>query len=254
MPELRIHSGKRNMPRRILTYGTKGVGKSTFASKAPNPVFLPTEEGLNDIDCKSYDLAETFEQYMQHLGHVYTSQHDYRTVVTDTGDWLEQLIWGRVCRDRKVDNIADIGYAKGYDFAITYWRQVMAGLDALRRDRGMMVIVLAHAKIEKFENPETDSYDRYSPRLHKLSSAMLQEWCDEVLFANYKTYTTKSDKGFNRSEVKGVGSGQRVLYTTERPAHVAKNRLGMPDEIPFEKDTAWQEYAKYLPQAQIAAA
>ena len=105
---------------------------------------------------------------------------------------------------------------------------MLTGLDALRDERGMVVILVAHAQIEKFANPETENYDRYVPRLHKLASALVQEWCDEVLFATYRVHTRTATEGFDRKRVQGVGTGERVLRTTERPAHVAKNRLTSP--------------------------
>jgi hypothetical protein len=153
--------------------------------------------------------------------------------VIDSLDWLERLIWAQVCADRGVENIEDIGYAKGYTFALTYWREVLIALDWLRNGRAMMVILLAHAKIERFENPETEAYDRYSPKLHKLASAVVQEWCDEVLFANYRTYAKTSGEGFDKRAI-GVGQGERIIRTTERPAHVAKNRCNLPDELPLD--------------------
>jgi hypothetical protein len=96
------------------------------------------------------------------------------------------------------------------------------------------VMLTAHAQIERFANPETDAYDRYSPRLQKLGSALVQEWCDEVLFATYKVHTKTTSEGFDRKRVQGIGTGERVIRTTERPAHVAKNRLNLPDEIPLD--------------------
>ncbi len=118
--------------------------------------------------------------------------------------------------------------------AIEKWRTVLGALDALRGDRGMTVVVIAHAKIEKFENPETVPYDRYSPRLHKLASALVQEWADEVLFATYKVLTVKVDEAFNKAKHNGVGTGERIIRTVERPAHVAKNRLNLPEELPLD--------------------
>ena len=111
---------------------------------------------------------------------------------------------------------------------------MLAGLDALRNERGMEVILVAHAQIEKFANPETETYDRYAPRLQKLASALVQEWCDEVLFATYRVHTRTATEGFDRKRVQAIGTGERILRTTERPAHVAKNRLALPDEIPLD--------------------
>jgi len=237
-----IQSGKQSAPRRLMGYGIQGVGKSTFGASAPNPIFIQTEDGLGEIDCSRFPLAESFSQVVAAISELYTESHSYQTLVIDSLDWLERLIWDEVCRKRKVDNIEDIGYAKGYVFALDYWKQILEGMSALRSHKNMTIVLIAHAKIERFENPETDTYDRYVPRLHRLASAMIQEWCDEVFFATYKVYTKKSDEGFNRTRTHGIGTGERIIRTTERPAHVAKNRLNLPDELPLD----WESYSKYF--------
>jgi hypothetical protein len=229
-----VQKGRRPMPRRVMLYGTHGIGKSTFGAMAEAPIFIPTEDGVGDIDCESFPLAQSLGQVMAALESLYTSDHGYKTVVIDSLDWLERLIWAEVCADKGVESIEDIGYAKGYTFAIDKWRAVLGALDALRSDRGMAVILIAHSKIEKFENPETEPYDRYSPRLHKLASALVQEWSDEVLFATYRVLTRKVDEGFNKAKHQGLGTGERIVRTTERPAHVAKNRIGLPEEFPLD--------------------
>jgi len=180
-----IHTGRRIMPPRILMYGTEGIGKSTTASQAPKPIFIPTEDGLDQIDCASFPLAQRFDEVVSAISALYSEEHDYQSVVIDSLDWLERLIWDDVCREYGVKSIekADGGYAKGYTHALTQWREVLNGLDALRNERGMAVILLAHAKVEKFEDPESVAYDRYSPRLHKHAAALVTEWCDGVLFA-----------------------------------------------------------------------
>ncbi len=245
-----ITRGRNPKPRRVMLYGTHGIGKSTFGAMADKPIFIPTEDGLGDIDCESFPLARSFGDVMAALESLYSRDHGYKTVVIDSLDWLERLIWKEVCEDEQAESIEKIGYAKGYTFAIEKWRTVLGALDALRSDRGMTVVVIAHAKIEKFENPETVPYDRYSPRLHKLASALVQEWADEVLFATYKVLTIKVDEGFNKAKHNGVSTGERIIRTVERPAHVAKNRLGLPEEMPLD----YRVFAEYSAGTRVDAA
>lgn len=233
----RIQKGSVSAPRRTLLYGTHGIGKSTFGAMAESPVFIQTEDGLAAIECDRFPLAQRYGDVISALSELYAQPHTYRTLVLDSLDWLERLIWGEVCDKRGVESIEDIGYGKGYVFALTHWREVLAGLDALRNERGMGIILIAHAQIERFANPETDTYDRYSPRLQKLASAMVQEWCDEVLFATYRIHTKTTSEGFDRKRVVGLGTGERILRTTERPAHVAKNRLNLPEELALDYRT-----------------
>jgi hypothetical protein len=226
-----------------MIYGTAGIGKSTFSTCAPAPIVIQTEDGLGDIDCSKFPVATTLEAVMAAIGALYSEKHNFRTVVVDSCDWLERLIWAAVCQARMVPSLEDIGYGKGYLIALQHWREVLDGLTALRDERGMAVILIAHAKVERFDDPQSESYDRFVPRLHKTAAALLSEWCDEICFATYKIFTKGTDEGFNRSRVQGLGSGERVLKTTERPSHLAKNRLNLPDELPL----AWSEIARFLP-------
>jgi len=234
-----IHSGQRKSPPRLLIYGTEGIGKSTTASQAPKPIFIATEDGLDQIDCDSFPMAACYRDIVTALTALHQEDHGYQTVVLDSLDWLERLIWDDVCREYRVKSIekADGGYAKGYTHALTQWREVLSGLDALRVKRGMAVILLAHAKVEKFEDPESTAYDRYSPRLHKHAAALVTEWCDAVLFATRKYRTEREDAGFNRTRSiavpLGAEGGERIIRTVGGPSCIAKNRFSLPAEIPL---------------------
>lgn len=238
----RIQRGPVIMPRRVLLYGVQGIGKSTWANGAPEAIFIPTEDGLNDIDCDSFPLCASLADVQQAITDLATEKHPFQTVVIDSLDWLEKLIVARVCQNKVVTSIEDIGYGKGWVFATAYWRGILDGLTILR-DAGMTVVLLAHSKIEKFENPETESYHRYSVALHRFATSMVQEWCDECLFATYKVFTKKLKEGFNQERTQAIGSGDRVIRTSERPSHAAKNRLNLPDEIPL----TWAAYAEHFP-------
>jgi hypothetical protein len=236
-----INKGRKKLPRRTMLYGVQGFGKTSWASEAPSPIFVQTEEGCNDLDVASFPLAKSCKDVGAAL-RALDSEHEYKTVVVDSLDWFERFIWQAVAQDHSKKNIEDIGYGKGYVYALTYWQGFLDLLSKLR-DRGMGIILLAHTKVEKFENPETAAYDRYTPRLHKLASAMVQEWCDEVLFGTYTVSTIQANAGKDRQ----IGlAGERVIRTCERPAHLAKNRLGLPEELPFNKGEGYSAYAKYF--------
>lgn len=233
----RIHTGRRHSPPRLLIYGTEGIGKSTTAAQAPKPIFVPTEDGLDQIDCASFPLAKTLTDVRSALGDLLRDEHDFETVVIDSADWLERLIFDALCEQYGVSSIekVDGGYARGYTHALTHWRSILNDLDQLRNRRGMCVILLAHAKVEKFEDPEHAAYDRYSPRLHKHATALITEWADAVLFATRKIITKTEDGGFGRDRTIAAGlgkdGGERVLRTVGSPACVAKNRYDLPAEL-----------------------
>lgn len=228
-------------PPRLLIYGTAGIGKTTLGSNAPSPVFIQTED--SEIDCPTFGLLKTYDEIMEAFAALVTEDHDFQTVVLDSLDWLEPIIWRETCRINRWASIEDPGYGKGYAAALDIWRVVLDGFNALRDERGMAVVLLAHCEIKRFDSPETEPYDRYGIKLQKAASALVQEHVDAVLFANYRVSTVKSDAGFNRKAVRGVGAGDRRLYTTERPAFLAKNRFGLDDSL----DLDWAKLAAGIP-------
>ena len=227
-----ITKGREAQPPRIMIYGSEGVGKSTFAALAPNPVFVQTEDGLSEIDCSKFPLAKSFDDVVLQLQAVRDEQHDYGTVVIDSLDWLERLVWDRVCADYGVKSVekADGGYGKGYVHALTYWRQIVSLLNDIRARKGMAVILIAHAAVERFEDPEHAAYDRYTPRLHKKACSLVCEWVDAVLFAA-RRMRVDSDTG--RAAPVGADGGERVLRSNGSPACIAKNRYSLPSEMPL---------------------
>jgi hypothetical protein len=238
-----IRRGGEARPPRLLIYGVAGVGKTKLAADAPNPVFLQTEDGLGNIEAATFGLLRSFDAVMEALCSLYSEAHDFQTVVVDSLDWLEPLIWQHTAALHNQPNIETFGYGKGYLAALDTWRSFLDGVNALRDERGMAVIFLAHAEIRRFDSPETEPYDRYQPKLHARASALVQEHVDAVLFANYRISTLKSDVGFNRKVVRGVSGGDRVLHTAERPAFLAKNRFGLPETLPL----SWPELAAGIP-------
>lgn len=249
-----VQRGKQPMPPRLLIYGTEGIGKSTLAANAPKAVFIPTEDGLGEIDCARFPLAANVDDVLAALGELASAEHDYQTVVIDSLDWTERLIFDAVCREFRAVNIekADGGYQRGYVHALTHWRKVIDALTVLRAVKGMAVILIAHARVEKFEDPEAATYDRYTPRLHKHASALVTEWSDAVLFATRKFRTQTEDRGFGRERTIAVGvgaeGGERILRCVGSPACVAKNRYGLPAELPLTWDALMAALIQETPE------
>lgn len=236
---MEIIRGKQFRPPRIVVYGVEGIGKSSFGASAPNPIFLQTEDGLDHVNCDRLPLCLTYSQFTKQLGEIASETHEYSTLVVDTLDWLEKLIWLEVCEKESKKNIEEIGYAKGYKYALNQWKEIINGLDWIRNNRGMAIVLLAHAKVERFEDPESAGYDRYTLRLHKDADAYVREWSDAVLFAHRRQRIEKTGTGFQeRTIAKPIGSdgGERILRTVGSPACTAKNRYGIIGDIPLSWD------------------
>ena len=234
-----IKKGKSIHAPRIFLYSTHGIGKSTFAANAPNPIFICTEDGLGSIDTSSFPLAKSSADVMEAIKTLYTEQHDYQTVVLDSADWLENILQKEIETRYEAK---DLAYGKGALILADRWREVLEGLNALRNDRNMMVIIIGHCEIKRFDSPEVEPYDRYQPKLQARASALVQEWADAVLFANYKTLVKKDDVGFNKQVSRGITTGKRLLYTQETPAYLAKNRYSLPASLPLD----WNAFSNAL--------
>ena len=240
---MKILKGKQTSSvRRVMLYGVHGVGKSTWAAQAPDCLFLNVEDGLSDIECDSSEHITSLADFMQALEWVAAGDHSYKWLAIDTLDHLEQLIWNHLADMDGVESIADIGFGKGFKRALKLWSEIQKALDYIRKTLSCGTIALAHAAVKRFDSPEMDAYDRYQPALHDSASALWQEWSDEVLFASYRTFVRKEEQGFGKERAIGVGDGERYLRTRETAAVVAKNRLGLPDEMACE----WSAYASHL--------
>lgn len=229
-----ITQGAQRKPCKMVLYGVQGIGKTTFAAASPNPIFLPIEDGLASIEAPRFPRPDSFAAVLEAMRVLYREKHDYRTLVVDTLDALEPLIWRHVCDDARKKSIEDFGYGKGYVHAVEEWRRFLGACEVLRDKVGMGIILIAHSAVVRTSPPDGEEYDRYSLKLHKMASAAVQEWADAVLFAQYEVRVIKTESPNGKSRARAVGDGSRVLRTSERPAWAAKNRFNLPDDLPLE--------------------
>ena len=236
-----ITSGKIKRPRRTFLFGVPGVGKSTWAGQWPGAIFLPTEQGCDDLDVQRFPVIKSWTTLLEHLAALDTQDHQFSTVVIDTLDALERLIFAEVCRTCMVESVKDFDFGKGYAKAEPYWKTVLAAWDSLAT-KGLNIVLVSHSFAEKFEDPTADSYHRYAPKIHRTAAEPLMEWCDEVLFCGYRVNVTEVDEGFNRKRARAIGTDERLMWTTQQPTHRAKNRLGLPAVMPLD----FSKYREFL--------
>lgn len=240
-------------PPRIVIYGVPGIGKTTLAAYAPKPVFLCTEEGLSDLPVARFPPVTNYHEAFSAVHQLATHPHDYGTLVIDTIDALEPMIFRFVCEQGGKSSIADFGWNKGFERADEVIRSFLGKVDQCRA-AGMAVIMLAHSEITRFDPPDADPYNQYAIRLHrKASRPAIESWADAILFANYDVQVIASRESERR---RAVGGKVKLLHTVQKPTFVAKNRYGMPPTIEIvEGDPAatWATIESYLhPQTSAA--
>lgn len=226
---MEIITGKIPKAQKVVLYGVEGIGKSTFASQFPAPLFIDTEDSTLHMDVKRFPKPTSWEMLMQQVDFVKQNK-PCQTLVIDTMDWAEDLCKRHLMAANGWNAIDSEGYGKKF---VALAEQMGGLLNKLSEviDMGINVVVTAHAMLRKKEEPdEMGAFDRYELKLEKKTAPLVKEWADMVLFANYKT-TVITDSKTNSKKATG---GQRMMYTTHRPAWDAKNRIGLADELPFE--------------------
>lgn len=245
-------------PPRIVAYSKHGVGKTTFAAGVPGVVFMPAEEGEGVLTYARLPRPESYEDVVNQIAELLTTDHSYKALAIDTMDHVEPLVWKKVCEDKsegrkQYDSIEDFGFGKGYLHADSYWARILRGLDALRREKGMTTIVLAHAEIKTAEDPVLGSYERFQTKLHKRANALLHEWADIVGYAELERSVRTDDEGKREVRV-ATATGRRLLHIEDRGGFDAKNRYGLPSPVDFTWAALRGELAKAMAPAKADGA
>ena len=241
MSKYQVTSGVIPAPVKVVLYGPEGIGKSTFASQFPDPVFIDAEGGTKRLDVRRLPRPTSWAMLLDEVKEVRQGGVPCTTLVLDTADWAEALCIRSICTKAKVDGLEGFGYGKGYVYAKEEFGRLLDQLEEVVAT-GRNVVVLAHATIAKFEQPDAvGNYDRWQMKTTKQVAPLLREWCDMLLFANYKTVVEKAGSGPNAKNK--ASGGRRVMYTTHHPCWDAKNRFGLADELPLD----YQAIASIIP-------
>ena len=232
---MKITRGKINKAKKIVVYGPEGIGKSTFASKFPDPVFIDTEGSTNDMDVARLPRPTSWTMLLEEIDYVKKTVGLCKTLVIDTIDWAEQLCVEHICAKHNKSGIEDFGYGNGYVYTKEEFGRFLNRLSDVI-EAGINVVLTAHAQLRKFEQPdEMGAYDRWELKLGKKTqsqtSPLVKEWADMLLFCNYKTHTVAVDDKGKKHKAMG---GKRVMYTSHHPCWDAKNRYGLPEECEFD--------------------
>lgn len=234
---------------RILIYGEQGIGKTTLAAEFPDPIFVQVEDGTpGGVALQSFGHLKTFAEVMEAMSALYTDAHNFRTLVLDNLSEFQRLVFAETCARLNVKTIEAPGYGKGYKEADYVWEDFLKGVNALRRDRAMNIVLIAHSTVERFDDPATQSYSRYSVDLHDRGRAIIAREMDCILLVKQDAAIVEDAQGFGNKRVRAAAHASRWIYTDSAPGWMAKSRYDMPDKFPYEKGRGYASLAPFLPQ------
>lgn len=243
----KIKPSRTIQPPRIILYGTPKIGKSYWASNIKGAIFLDIEGGTGNLSVNRIEREQlqSYDDVLSVLTALLTQEHEFTAVVIDSADFLEKLLEQKVADQFGKKSFAEInGYRREYVAVANIWKQITNLLDDIREKRNMAIIMICHDTVKKVKDPMAEAYDRYTLALAPESLNHLEPWADAIMFAKVEVYT-ESKKG-TLNQLKAI-EGDRMLFTTEKPAFLAGNRYGLPDCVPFTWDafnTAFMEAVK----------
>ncbi|HVJ13866.1 MAG TPA: AAA family ATPase [Polyangiaceae bacterium] len=232
---------------KVLIYGTEGAGKTRFGAFAPKPIFICAENGLIAPDLRSvpaFPSPDTWDDVLSAIDYLKTADHQYKTLVIDSLDWLSQYAKASVCAREKMSPADYDSYGRGEKFVFDLWVQLISALDSLQAARGMHVVTIAHATNETVQNPLGDDYARFQLALAKKAAERWKQWPDYLLFMSQEMFTKK---GKDDKTAKGIIGGHRI-YTERSAGFDAKNRINLPAEIEYETVNPWRNFAMAVKQ------
>lgn len=254
-----LRSSTSTNPPIVVLYGVDGIGKTTLAAEWPSPIYLPTEgeRTPSGVDLPTPGTVESLQSLFDVFIELLNTDdngnltHDFRTVIIDSLDGLEPLVWAATCARLGLNSIEEAGFGKGYVEADTEWNEYLAALGALSR-AGLNVVQLAHPEIVRFDSPTTDPYSRYQPKLHKRANALIREKADVVAFMNYRVSIKEKEVARQTKVAHAEGGKERQVHLNEGAGFNAKNRYSMPDTITYRRGEGYAALAKYWPGWEAA--
>lgn len=257
-----------NQPIRILVYSAEGVGKTTLAAHADEPIFLDADGGSAHLEVARYPFRDgadghvprTYDEVLDAIDVLTESDHGYKTLVVDTVDALEPLIWRFICKResgeksnlnpkaKQLTSIEAFGYGKGFLLAVDEWRAFCVRLDRLRAKRGMNIIMLSHSQVRLFKNPVAEDFDRIQLRVQDKAAGFLKEWSDVVGYLAFEESVAlmMEEEDKSSARLKGFATGRRLLHTSRTAAFDAKSRIPLPTEVEIPPGDPWVPLAAAL--------
>ncbi len=218
----------------ITICGDAGTGKTRLAATFPKPIFIRGEDGLQSVPKgdrpDAFPILKSADALFEQMMALIKEPHEYKTLVIDSVSAIEQLFIADVlARDGKAKSLNQAlgGYGAGRNAVASMHQRLRKAAQALSDRRGMAIVFIAHADIEKMTLPDSDDYSRYSLRLMGASLPYYVDDVDMVAFIRLVT-AVRGDDGERK---RAVSTGDREIICHAAASCVSKNRYGITEPI-----------------------
>src|SRR6218665_2879387 len=164
-----------NVGLRLVLAGQEKMGKTTFASGAPDVLVVPLEVGYAGVSVSKTKMLQTFEEVNyfvdETLYYAGLGQFPFKTIVFDSATALERHIHDAIIqRDpafkpggKKLITMESChgGYGKGYNLANDEFDAFLAKMDVLAVNHGINIVFTCHVFSSKVMDPTAGEYDSW---------------------------------------------------------------------------------------------
>lgn len=261
----------------VAVVGPKKAGKtSSFAFGAPRPFFIFTDRGgdavlpasfADKVKPDAWDTLPTDREpptsIMGALRGLLEEEHPYQTVVIDTIDRAQLLLWSWICAKHGVQSIEEVGggFGKGFTAALEQVNEMISILFSLAEKRGMNWIIIGHQEAKSGNDPSGNEYERWQMSLNQKAAGAILGAVNTILFAEPQI-EVKSEKKGAQTIKRGAQTGvTRAIVRSKQGIEAGSRWLLPPDFLlswaVYEHEKAAGERLKeqlhaYLPTLDLA--